>query len=250
MLDRLPAKASSDTTVGSLRVTVRQSSPVPLDATLQCAANEVLALIGPSGSGKTTLLQIVAGLRPCASGEITVGQETWLSTTRGIRRTPQDRGVGFVFQDYALFPHLTALGNVAIATGLPKLEANATARDLLARVHLQGFEDRRPHHLSGGERQRVAIARALARAPRALLLDEPFSAVDRMTRVALRADLIALKSSLSIPIVLVTHDIDEAMQLADFVTILDYGRVLQTGSPDTVRAEPANARVAAILGLG
>jgi molybdate transport system ATP-binding protein len=116
-------------------------------------------------------------------------------------------------------------------------------------VQLQGYENRRPHQLSGGEKQRVAIARALARSPRVLLLDEPFSAVDRMTRVSLRADLLSLKQTLSIPIVFVTHDIDEAMQLADSVAILDHGRILQTGSPDDVRANPASSRVAAILGL-
>ncbi len=245
MLDR-----ATTTKTSALRVSVRQTSPVALDAALECAPNEVVALIGPSGSGKTTLLQIIAGLRGCASGEISVGDETWLSTAQGICKKPQERGVGLVFQDYALFPHLTALGNVAIAMGsLPKAEARASAMQLLARVHLQGLEHRRPHQLSGGERQRVAIARALARSPRVLLLDEPFSAVDRMTRVSLRSDLVALKSSLSIPIVLVTHDIDEAMLLADRVTILDYGRVLQTGTPTSVRKDPADARVAAILGL-
>ncbi len=249
MLDR--RENETNTTTGTLQLRVRQDAPVPLDAELTCGRHELLSLIGPSGSGKTTLLQIIAGLRPCKSGEIRVGNETWLSTTDNIRKSPQERGVGFVFQDYALFPHLTALGNVAIALGSSssKAEAHEAATALLARVQLQGFENRRPHQLSGGEKQRVAIARALARSPRVLLLDEPFSAVDRMTRVSLRADLLALKAFLSIPIVFVTHDIDEAMQLADRVAILDHGRILQTGSPDDVRAHPASARVAAILGL-
>jgi molybdate transport system ATP-binding protein len=247
MLDR----RAGITTAGALRVRVKQDAPVPLDVELVCGPHELLSLIGPSGSGKTTLLQVIAGLRPCKSGEIQAGGDTWLSTSNGIRKSPQDRGVGFVFQDYALFPHLTALGNVAIALGsaAPKAEANEAAAKLLARVHLQGFENRRPHQLSGGEKQRVAIARALARSPRVLLLDEPFSAVDRMTRVSLRADLLSLKHTLSIPIVFVTHDIDEAMQLADTVAILDHGRILQTASPDDVRAHPASPRVAAILGL-
>lgn len=251
MLDRSSqAPANVSTTQGALRVRLRQTAPVPLNAQLSCARHELLALIGPSGSGKTTLLQVIAGLRPCASGEIEVGDETWLSTSRGIAKSPQQRGVGFVFQDYALFPHLSALDNVAIALGpMPKGEARDAASALLARVHLHGLENRRPHHLSGGERQRVAIARALARQPRVLLLDEPFSAIDRMTRVSLRQDVMALKASLAVPIVFVTHDIDEAMQLADRVTILDYGVDLQTGTPDEVRRQPANDRVAKILGL-
>ncbi|MDO9384361.1 MAG: ABC transporter ATP-binding protein [Hyphomicrobiaceae bacterium] len=255
MLDKRSSESAPDAVTnaatGTLRVRVRQDAPVSLDAELTCGRHELLSLIGPSGSGKTTLLQIIAGLRPCRSGEIRVGDETWLSTEDGVLKSPQHRGVGFVFQDYALFPHLTALGNVAIAIGsaAAKADANDAAARLLARVHLQGFENRRPHQLSGGEKQRVAIARALARSPRVLLLDEPFSAVDRMTRVSLRADLLSLKASLSIPIVFVTHDIDEAMQLADRVAILDHGRILQTGSPDEVRAHPASPRVAAILGL-
>lgn len=249
MLDRSDMKLGS-TLSGPLSVRVSQTSPVPLDAALTCGRNELLALIGPSGSGKTTLLQIIAGLRPCANGEIKVGDDVWLSTAAGVRKTPQERGVGLVFQDYALFPHLTAVDNVAIALGqVPKAEARKKATELLAGVHLQGLEDRRPHHLSGGERQRVAIARALARSPRVLLLDEPFSAIDRMTRVSLRKDLMALKATLSIPILFVTHDIDEAMQLADQVTILDRGICLQSGSPGDVRSHPASDRVSKILGL-
>jgi len=249
MLDRSDMQLGA-TLSGTLSVRVSQTSPVPLDAALTCGRNELLALIGPSGSGKTTLLQIIAGLRRCANGEIKVGDEVWLSTAAGVRKTPQERGVGFVFQDYALFPHLTAQDNVAIAFGqMPKAQAREKAIALLARVHLQGLESRRPHHLSGGERQRVAIARALARSPRVLLLDEPFAAIDRMTRVSLRKDLMSLKSALSIPIVFVTHDIDEAMQLADQVTILDRGNCLQTGTPDDVRNHPASDRVSKILGL-
>lgn len=249
MLDRSGIQPGA-TLSGTLSVRVQQTSPVPLDAALTCGPNELLALIGPSGSGKTTLLQIIAGLRPCKSGEIKVGDDVWLATASGVCKSPQERGVGLVFQDYALFPHLTALDNVAIALGrIPKAQAREQASALLARVHLQGLEARRPHQLSGGERQRVAIARALARSPRVLLLDEPFAAIDRMTRVSLRSDLMELKAALSIPIVFVTHDIDEAMQLADRVTILDRGNCLQSGTPDEVRDRPASDRVVKILGL-
>jgi molybdate transport system ATP-binding protein len=252
MLDRRTSQAGADVgaTTGALDVRLRQDAPVPLNAAFTCAANELLALIGPSGSGKSTILHIIAGLRPCQHGTIRVAAETWLATAERIFVPPQQRGVGLVFQDYALFPHLTAEDNVAIAlSAMPRAEARAQARALLARVHLAGLETRKPHVLSGGERQRVAVARALARSPRVLLLDEPFSAVDRMTRVKLRADLMALKAALSIPIVLVTHDIDEALQLADRVAVLDYGATLQTGTPEHVRASPASPRVAAILGL-
>ncbi len=251
MLDRQTTTlASAVRQTGALEVHLRQDAEVPLDATFACAANELLALIGPSGSGKSTILHIIAGLRPCREGLIRAGGETWLATAERIFVPPQQRGVGLVFQDYALFPHLTAEDNVAIALGpLPRAEARERARTLLARVHLTGVAGRKPHTLSGGERQRVAVARALARSPRVLLLDEPFSAIDRMTRVKLRADLLTLKAALSIPIVLVTHDIDEALQLADRVTVLDHGVTLQTGTPEGVRGAPASPRVAAILGL-
>lgn len=251
MLDRRTSEvALAADTAATLQVRLRQQTPVPLDAAIACAPGELLALIGPSGSGKSTILQIIAGLRSCREATIRVGEQVWLATAERVFVPPQQRGVGLVFQDYALFPHLSALDNVAIALGsMPKAEARERARVLLARVHLTGLDARKPHTLSGGERQRVAVARALARSPRVLLLDEPFSAVDRMTRVKLRADLLALKSALSIPIVLVTHDIDEAMQLADRVSVLDHGVTLQTGSPEGVRNAPATARVAAILGL-
>lgn len=254
MLDRVvtmtPDRDSTASSDGALHVRLRQAAPVPLDATFTCAANELLALIGPSGSGKSTILQVIAGLRPCRHGLVRSGGETWLATVERICMPPQQRGVGLVFQDYALFPHLSALDNVAIAIGdAPPAQAQAQARALLERMHLVGLEYRKPQTLSGGERQRVAIARALARSPRVLLLDEPFSAIDRMTRVKLRDDLMNLKQALSIPIVLVTHDIDEALQLADRVTVLDHGATLQTGTPQGVRSAPASPRVAAILGL-
>src|SRR5690606_15172194 len=147
------------------------------------------ALIGPSGSGKTTVLRSIAGLYRPAGGRIVTGGDTWLDTDAGVDLAPQARRVGLVFQDYALFPHLTALDNVRLAM-LDESEEERTRRatELLARVHLVGLEHRRPDQLSGGERQRVALARALARDPKVLLLDEPFSAVDRMTREPLKEE--------------------------------------------------------------
>lgn len=240
-------KANSDQT---LHVTLRQSRPVPLDVTFSCGPNELLSLVGTSGSGKTTLLHIIAGLSQAAEGTITSGRQIWLSTTDGVFKTPQERGAGLVFQDYALFPHMTALDNVAIAIApSQRRQAYDAAAELLERVHMRGLGGRRPHELSGGERQRIAIARALARRPRVLLLDEPFSAVDRMTRQALRDDLMALKHSLHIPVIFVTHDISEALELADRIVVLDHGKILQSGEPATVTEKPASDRVSAILGL-
>ena len=234
----------------TLHVSLRQKTPVPLDVSIECGANEILSLIGPSGSGKTTLLHIIAGLVSVAEGTISSGQQTWLSTKDKVFKSPQDRGAGLVFQDYALFPHMSALDNVAIAIAPgQRQQGYDAAANLLERVHMTGLGARRPHELSGGERQRVTIARALARRPRVLLLDEPFSAVDRMTRRALRDDLMVLKKSLRIPVIFVTHDISEALELADRVAVLDKGNILQTGDPQTVKAAPASDRVSAILGL-
>lgn len=234
----------------ALEVELGQTAPVPLEVAFRCGPNELLALVGPSGAGKTTALRAIAGLVRPTSGEITCGGETWFSSARGIFVAPQARAVGLVFQDYALFPHLSALDNVAIAMrGLPREQQREAARALLARVHLGTQANRRPGSLSGGERQRVGIARALARSPRVLLLDEPFSAVDRMTREHLKGELSALRASLEIPIVLVTHDISEALRLADRVSVLYGGKTLQTGTPDEVRRHPASPLVADVLGL-
>jgi molybdate transport system ATP-binding protein len=234
----------------ALEVALFQTAPVPLDVEFRCGANELLALVGPSGAGKTTVLRAIAGLVRPASGEIRAGSEVWFSSESGVFIAPQARAVGLVFQDYALFPHLSALDNVAIALrSVGKAERPEAARALLARVHLEGLSERRPGALSGGERQRVAIARALARAPRVLLLDEPFSAVDRMTREHLKRELAVLRASIEIPIILVTHDISEALALADRVSVLHRGATLQTGTPDEVRGNPASPAVAEVLGL-
>jgi molybdate transport system ATP-binding protein len=208
-----------------------------------------MALVGPSGSGKTTVLRAIAGLVAISSGHISVAGETWFSSEDGIARPPQERAVGLVFQDYALFPHLSALDNVAIALrSVSPTERPARAATLLARVHLEGLEGRRPSQLSGGQRQRVAIARALAREPSVLLLDEPFSAVDQMTREPLKRELSTLRASLEIPIILVTHDIGEALALADRVSVLHRGTTLATGTPDEVSLRPPSAMVARLIG--
>ena len=219
-----------------------------LDVAFECGAGELLALVGPSGSGKTTVLRCIAGLATPRDGEVMCNGEAWLDVGRGAAASPQRRRVGLVFQHYALFPHLDALANVASAMShLPRRERAERARALLARVNMQGLEARRPAELSGGQRQRVALARALAREPRVLLLDEPFSAVDQLTRRRLRLELAQLRREIRIPMVLVTHDLDEAQLLGDRLSVLHHGRTLQTGATRDVMRRPASAIVARLL---
>ncbi|MDH3476354.1 MAG: ABC transporter ATP-binding protein, partial [Rhodospirillales bacterium] len=236
--------------VHGLHVTLRQDGPVPLDAQFRCAPGEVLALVGPSGSGKSTILRSIAGACRPAQGTIMVNGETWFDGTRRLHLAPHRRAVGMVFQSYALFPHLTALGNVMAGMGnLPAGGRQARARELLELVRLSGLEQRRPAELSGGQQQRVAVARALARAPEVLLLDEPFSAVDKVTRQRLYREIAELRRGLNMPVVLVTHDLDEATMLADRMTVLHHGRTLQTGRPEEVTRRPASTQVARLVDL-
>lgn len=233
-----------------LALRVRQRGPIPLDAELACAPGEVLALVGPSGSGKSSLLRCIAGLLTPAEGRIVCAGETWLDTARGIDVPTPRRRIGLVFQSYALFPHLTARENVMEGLGhLPAGERRARAQTLLRLVHLAGLEDRMPRRLSGGQQQRVAVARALARDPHVLLLDEPFSAVDRSTREKLYGELAELRRELRMPTILVTHDLDEAAMLADSLSILAHGATLQSGMPLDVLQRPASVAVARLVGL-
>ncbi len=231
-----------------LTVRLRQTAPIPLDAEFACAPGELLALVGPSGSGKTTILRVIAGLARSREGRVAMGDDVWFDTQTGIDVPPQQRRVGFVFQNYALFPHLTALQNVAVASS--RADAAAHAREVLARVRLEALAGRRPAHLSGGQQQRVALAGALAREPLALLLDEPFSAVDQAVRQDLYQELAELRGGLAMPIVLVTHDLQEAQRLADRIVVLDTGRVVAAGAIDDVLAQPAVARLMPGMDVG
>jgi len=229
---------------------LRNETPIPLDAEVTCAPGEVLALVGPSGAGKSTILRCIAGLYRPRHGRILADGQVWLDTNESIDLAPQSRAVGIVFQNYALFPHMSALANVAAA--VPRGSARSPedrARHLLELVHLAGLEDRRPGELSGGQQQRVAIARALAREPKVLLLDEPFAAVDQVTRRKLQRELVLLRRDVQVPIVLVTHDLEEAAMLADRMSILHHGRMLQTASATEIMARPATALVARLLDL-
>lgn len=233
-----------------IRVRLHQRGPIPLDVTLQCAPGKVLALVGPSGSGKTTVLRAIAGLLRAGEGEIRSNGECWFDSRRGVYQETRQRRVGYVFQNYALFPHLSALHNVMEAMlDRPAAEREQRARDVLARVRLAGLEDRVPAALSGGQQQRVAVARALAREPQVLLLDEPFSAVDRATRQRLYRELAELRRDLAMPVVLVTHDLDEALMLADQLCVLHQGRTLQAGEPYAVMTRPDSVEVAQLVGL-
>jgi len=201
-------------------------------------------------SDRMTILRCIAGLHGAAEGRITCGGAVWYDVAAGIDWTPQARSAGFVFQNFALFPHLSAQANVEAALGhVPARDRAARATGLLARVHLTGLEARKPAQLSGGQQQRVAVARALARDPQLLLLDEPFSAVDRVTRQKLYRELSELRRTLALPIVLVTHDLDEAAMLSDRMTILHRGRTLQTGTPREVMTRPADPLVARLVDM-
>ena len=218
---------------------------------LSCGRNELIVLVGPSGSGKTTLLRSIAGLHQTQHTYVRCAGVVWSDSASNMHCPTRHRRIGFVFQHYALFPHLSVNGNIALACGdLPEPQKRQQVRDMLRLVNLDGLEERIPSQLSGGQQQRVALARALARNPSVLLLDEPFSAVDQVTRRKLRRELALLRHELNIPIILVTHDLDEARMLADRMCILHDGTLLQTGTPDAVLVKPANAMVARLVDLG
>ena len=202
---------------------------------------ETLALVGPSGAGKSSVLRAIAGLLRPERGRIALGADTWLDTDAGIDLAPERRSVGFVFQEYALFPHLDVRRNVAFG-GRERVD------ELLERFRISHLAQARPADLSGGERQRVALARALARDPAVLLLDEPLSALDAHTRNVVRGELAELLAELRLPTLLVTHDFDDAAALADRVGVIVEGRILQLGPAAELLAAPADAFVASFTG--
>ena len=215
------------------------------DVSLEAAPGELITLLGPSGCGKTTTLRMIAGFETPSSGRIVVGG-------RDVTRlAPQRRGVGMVFQNYALFPHFDVFENVAFGLRVRKV-ARADLRDrvarALARVDLAGYEARRVQELSGGQQQRVALARALAPEPPILLLDEPLSNLDAALRERTRTELRDLLKRVAITSVFVTHDQEEAFAIADRVAVMDRGRLQQFGAPEALYRDPANEFVASFLG--
>jgi len=239
-----------------LKLHLGQTLPNPLSIQLDVEAGEVHALVGPSGSGKTSILRSIAGLHHPEYGFIECDQQVWLNRdpVRGPAMTlpPNQRSCGFLFQQYALFPHLSALDNVCMALyntiDDPKTR-QAQAQRWLDELNIGELGERLPKQLSGGQQQRVALARALARSPKLLLLDEPFSAIDLPTRQKLYQTLAEIRRQLHIPIILVTHDLREAHLLADRITVLDQGMGLQTANPQSLFAKPRNARVAQLVGI-
>jgi sulfate transport system ATP-binding protein len=215
------------------------------DVSLEVADGSLTALLGPSGSGKSTLLRVIAGLEQPDAGEVTITGE------RATHLPARKRDIGFVFQHYAAFKHMTVRDNVAFGLRIrkrDKAEIRARVDELLELVGLSGFHARYPSQLSGGQRQRMALARALAVQPRVLLLDEPFGALDANVRADLRAWLRRLHEEIHVTTVLVTHDQEEAMDVADRLVVLDEGRVQQAGAPRELYDRPANEVVLRFLG--
>ncbi|MCH8465916.1 MAG: ABC transporter ATP-binding protein [Roseinatronobacter sp.] len=204
---------------------------------------EMMALLGPSGCGKTTTLRMIGGFESPDSGQI------HLSGRDITHLPPEARGIGFVFQDYALFPHLNVLDNVKFGLRkLPRRAAEARARDMLALVGLEELGARKPHELSGGQQQRVALARTLAVAPPLVLLDEPFSNLDAAMRVETRQEVRKLLKAPGSAAILVPHDQEEAMAVADRIAVMEKGRVIQIGTPDEIYRNPVSAFVASFMG--
>ncbi|MDH3468025.1 MAG: ABC transporter ATP-binding protein [Gammaproteobacteria bacterium] len=233
-----------------LKVRVQQEKPVPLNSEIYCAPGELIVLIGPSGGGKTTLLRMIAGLANPAKGQISCDGEIWLDIEQGKSLSPQHRRIGYVFQDYALFPHMSAARNIEAALlHLPKSKRREKSSALIEMVNLSGLESRLPAQLSGGQRQRVALARALARDPKVLLMDEPFSAVDQVTRRKLQYELVQLRQRINLPIIIVTHDLNDAMLLADRIYAVSRGVTLQNGPPMELICCPDNVSVARLMNL-
>jgi molybdate transport system ATP-binding protein len=208
----------------------------------------ITALFGPSGAGKTLTLRCIAGLTNPAAGRIVIGDHPLFDSAAGIDLSPRSRNVGLLFQQYALFPHLSVERNIAFGIHhLPRDRRRERVSELLQLVGLDGFHTRRPAQLSGGQQQRVALARALAPRPRLLLLDEPFSAVDFRVRRRLRAELLRIHNATGTPMLLVTHDLAEVRHLSDSLVLLDQGSVLQAGPTAEVLREPASPQAEDLL---
>ncbi len=212
---------------------------------------ELVALFGPSGSGKSMTLQMVAGLIQPAAGRICSDGRALFDSAKGVDVRPQQRRVGYVMQDYTLFPHLSVAQNIAFGLrrqNCAKAKIRRAVAEMLELIQLPEYESHRPHELSGGQQQRVALARALITNPDVLLLDEPFSALDAPTRAQLRLDVCELQAQIKIPTLLVTHDLAEASLMADRIAVYHQGQLLQLDDPTTIMHGPATVEVAQLVG--
>jgi molybdate transport system ATP-binding protein len=233
-----------------IRKTFPGRAPIVAQIRYPVEASTALILFGPSGSGKTTILRCIAGLEWPEEGTIRFVSRTWLDTASKIRVAPQDRRIGYMPQDYALFPTYTVAGNIAY--GLSELSAadrKKRVEEMVELFQLRGLEQAKPRDLSGGQQQRVALARAVAPRPQLLLLDEPLSALDAPTRQQLRGELRSLLKHLALPSLIVTHDWTEALMLGDCMAVVSEGRTLQVGAPQEVFSRPANVEVARVVGV-
>ena len=220
--------------------------PTVVDVSLVAEPGEVTCLLGPSGSGKTTLLRIASGIEPQTSGRILLNDREIAGPS--VFLPPEQRSIGMVFQDFALFPHLTILDNVRFGlTALSKKEAEAAAMQALARVGLESHAKSWPHVLSGGEQQRVALARALAPRPAVLLMDEPFSGLDSRLKDSVRAETLAMLRESRATAIVVTHDAEEAMRMADSIALMRDGRLVQAGAAEDIYRNPASLFVASFF---
>lgn len=210
--------------------------------------NELVVLFGYSGAGKSMTFQMIAGLMEPDEGIIRLNEKIFFSRSAGTNLTPQKRSLGYVFQDLALFPHMTVRENILYgAQGIEKKTRDRELREMLCAFHISGLAGKFPGEISGGQKQRVAIARALIRRPDALLLDEPFSALDNPVRTEMRRLLKEIRSEFNIPIMLITHDVFEAYSVADRIIVYSGGRIAQTGSPLEVFHNPASFDVEALV---
>ncbi len=207
---------------------------------VEWAIQEDLAILfGFSGAGKSMTLQMIAGLMKPDQGTIRLNERLLFDSRTGIDVRPQDRSIGYVFQDLALFPHLTVRGNIMYgANGLGKKERREKTEEMIESFHLEGLGNKKPVEISGGQRQRVALARALIRRPKLLLLDEPFSALDHPLRLEMHQYLTGVARQYKIPVVMVTHDLNEALKLGERIVVYSQGRVIQTGTPLEVKDNP------------
>ena len=247
MTDRNPEHPPGHPTQGSVHYSVGTFS---LEAQWDVAAGQVMVLFGASGAGKSTMLRLIAGLLRPASGRIEIGGRAVYNSGTGAWLPAHRRNIGYLTQQYHLFPHLRVDQNIGYGlTALPRDERGGRVRQWLSSLHLEGLERRWPWELSGGQRQRVALARALAPGPDLLLLDEPFSSLDAELRRVLRGELRSMLAQRGIPVILVTHDREEALAIGDLVQVIDQGRSVAEGTPVEVLGQPGQGRVARLVGV-